>query len=124
MHVESMDRLFYLLLGRSCPIRTNKTIQHLVLVSKRQELVEAGTGVDDRPTRIAIDVAGAIRQGGRDENKKETSLDSHRIELGCKQGDLMSWQRKHGDLIFRTYSRLLIASIVTQISTPSDEERW
>lgn len=80
----------YLLLVRICPIRTSQTIQHLVLVSKRQELVEAGTGVDDRPARIAIDVAGAIRQSGRDEKKEETSLKSHRIELGCKQGDLMS----------------------------------
>jgi len=93
MHVQSLDRFFfYLLLGRSCPIRTSKTIQHLVLVSKRQELVETGTGVDDRPARIAIDIAGAIRQGGRDENKNETGLDTHRIELGYKQGDLMSWQ--------------------------------
>lgn len=118
MHVQSLDRLLYLLLGRSCPIRTSETVQHLVLVSKRHELVEAGTGVDDRPARIAIDVAGAIRQGGRDENKKETSLDSHRVELGCKQGDLMSWQNgSTGILIFRTCSRLLMASIVTQICT-------
>lgn len=64
MYVQSLDRSFYLLLGSCCPIRTSKTIQHLVLVSKRHELVEAGTGVDDRPARIAIDVAGAIRQGG------------------------------------------------------------
>lgn len=80
----------YLLLGRICAVCASETIQHLVLVSKRQELVEAGTAVNYRPARIAIDVAGAIRQGGRDEKKQETSLKSHRIELGCKQGDLMS----------------------------------
>lgn len=92
MHVQSLDRLLYLLLVRSCPIRTSETIQHLVLVSERQKLVEAGTGVDDRPARVAIDVAGPIRQGGRDEKKKETSLNSHLVELGCKQAGLMSCQ--------------------------------
>lgn len=90
MHMQSLGCWFYLLLVRGCPIRTSQTIQHLILVSKRQELIEAGTGIDDRPARIAIDVAGAIRQGGRDENKDETSLNSHCIKLGCKQGDVMS----------------------------------
>lgn len=91
MNMQSLSRLSYLLLVCSCPICTSKAIQHLVLVSERQELVEAGTGVDDRPARIAVDVAGAIRQDGRDENKNETSLNPHRMKLGCKQGDVMSW---------------------------------